>query len=428
MKAGIFIIVDIGTSYIKCGCVTAEHTILVDDQRKFPMVQNQDTFEIDFELFFDTTKELIYDCLADKSIQGLAIEALLITSQANTFVPVDANFNPLCNGIVWLDERANEEADYLTKQLPEYSKYSGFNKMLPGLCASKLLWLKRIKPTIYNSATYFPLINEYLAYKLTHHFYGDTTSFGMTGMYDFHQKTIQHKLLQVLGLTASNFSEIENAAKKSALISKETMLELKTSDRFPVFLCGNDQGASASGAGLTEAGDITINFGSAMVLFSITKNLVIDLTEKQISGKYPIGDTYFLLSYESDFGIKIRSLKEKLFGNGSYNQLFQTYIDFPEVEVGNPYFSDTDLIFNSINDGYQFCAGIIKYYLIQLKIHIESISKQVTINTIFLSGGMTRSSVWLQIIKKELKQTVTIKNQSNAGLVGALNIYLSTKN
>ena len=424
---GIFVIVDIGTSYIKCGCTTAENNILVEDQRKFPMQQSQDTFELNFELFFHTAKELIHTCLAEISIQDLTIEALLITSQANTFVPVDDDFKPLCNGIVWLDERAREEADYLTEQLPGYSKYSGFNKMLPGLCASKLLWLKRNKPRIFKNAQYFPLINEYLAYKLTGKFYSDSTSFGMSGLYDFHQNAINRNLLQILDLTADNFSTIESAAKKGVLISKEIMQEWNMSSGFPVFLCGNDQSASASGAGLEEVGDITINFGSAMVLFSITKNLVTNLRTDQMSGKYPIGGSYFLLGYESDFGIKIRILKEKLFKKGSYNQLFQTYLDYPEIGAGNPCFSDADLNFNSTNDACRFCASIIKHYLYQLKKHIENIEQQVNIKNIFLSGGMTKSTVWLQIIKKELEQTVTIKNQSNAGLIGALNIYLSNR-
>ena len=428
MKKEIFIIVDIGTSYIKCGCVTADHTILVENQRKFPMKQSQDTFELDFELFFDTAKELIYDCLTDKSVQDLSVIALLITSQANTFVPVDADFKPLCNGIVWLDERAKREAEYLTEQLSEYSKYSGLNKPLPGLYASKILWLKNNKPAIFKNAQYFPLINEYLAYKLTNNYYGDTTSFGMSGLYDFHQNTINQELLQTLDLTANNFSEIGDAAKKSSLISKAMKQELSVSGRFPVFLCGNDQSASASGAGLKNAGDITINFGSAMVLFSITKNLVTDLGNDQISGKYPVGNDYFLLNYESDFGIQIQRLKEYLFKNDTYNQLFQTYIDYSKVEVGSPHFSDADLIFVTIKDAYQFCASVIKYYLNLLIRHIANIGQQVKIKNIFLSGGMTKSTVWVQIIKKELHQTVIINNKANAGLLGAVNIYLSNKN
>lgn len=427
MEKEIFLIVDIGTSSIKCGCLTSSADILVDKQEKFPMVQKENSYEIDFNLFFDTVKGLVFHCISKKAVQKNKVRALLITSQANTFVPVTEDFKPLRNGIVWLDERAKKEADYLNTQLPRYADYSGFGQPLPGLFASKLLWLKRNEPTVFQKAKFFPLINEYLAYRLTNQFYTDATSFGMSGMYDFEKKGINDKLLQILGLTKDNFPQIENASIKGVPISKEISEEWKISTRFPVFLCGNDQCASASGAGLKHDSDITINFGSAMVLFSITNKFPINLGAEQIAGKYPIADDFFLLSYESDFGIVIRSLKEKLFELGSYDQFFQTYLDFPEIESRIPNFLEVDLKFNSVKEANQFCAGIIKYYVDQLKKHMRSISQKVDITSVFVSGTITKSPVWLEIIKKEIKHTLIINNHENAGLVGALNIYSSEK-
>lgn len=427
MKKEIFIVLDIGTSNIKCGCLTSADNILTEKQEKFPMIQSRNSYEIDGIVFFGIVKKLIFQCLSEKAVQNRKVKALLITSQANTFVPVTSNFKPLRNGIVWLDERAKNEADYLKAQLPGYQKYSGFGRPLSGLFASKLLWLKKNEPDVFRSAKFFPLINEYLVYQLTDKFYSDTTSFGMSGMYDFVQEDINSKLLQILELTKDNFPQIENAVKTSTLISEEISKEWKIPYRFPVYLCGNDQCASASGAGLKGPGDITINFGSALVLFSITKNISTNLGLDQIAGKYPISSDYFLLSYEPDFGIVIRHLKERLFEDGTYDQLFQTYVDYPEMEERIPDFSDNELEFKTIKEANQFCASIIKYYVNQLKKHIIGIGKKVSINTIFLSGAITRSTVLLQIIKKEVKQTIIVNNQANAGLVGALNIYLSKK-
>ncbi|ASO04633.1 xylulokinase [Arenibacter algicola] len=427
MKKEIFIVLDIGTSNIKCGCLTSGNVILSEKQEKFPMVQSGGSYEIDVILFFDLVSNLILQCLSEKAVETGQVSALLITSQANTFVPVTGNFEPLRNGIVWLDERATCEADYLRSQLAGYSEYAGFGQPLAGLFASKLLWLKKNEPAIFQKAQFFPLINEYLAYRLTHKFYTDSTSFGMSGMYDFIKKDINNGVLQILGLTKANFPKIESAVKRGVLISTEISKEWKIAQRFPVYLCGNDQCASASGAGLKEVGDISINFGSALVLFSITKKFSTNLGLDQIAGKYPISDDYFLLTYAPDFGIVIRGLKEKLFKHGSYDQLFQTYFDYPEVEDRNPRFLVDNLEFNTMEEANQFCAGIIKYYIGQLKKHLAGISQKVGINTVFLSGAITKSTVWLQIIKREIQLKVIVNNQENAGLVGALNIY-SLKN
>ena len=114
MKSGlnerIYLVLDIGTSDIKCGCVDSDYTILAQHQRKFPMEQKQRAFEIDFNHFFNTTNDLIKECLADQNLRCQKIEALLITSQAQTFAPVDGDYVPINKGIVWLDERAEKEA------------------------------------------------------------------------------------------------------------------------------------------------------------------------------------------------------------------------------------------------------------------------------------------------------------------------------
>ncbi|WP_026810571.1 xylulokinase [Arenibacter latericius] len=427
MKEEVFIVLDIGTSNIKCGCLNSAQHILIEKQEKFPMIHNENTYEIDVVLLFETVKTLIHNCLSNKLLQKRKVAALLITSQANTFVPVTNNFIPLRNGIVWLDERAKDEAEYLKEQLPEFSKYSGFGEPLAALFVSKLLWLKKNEPAVFKNAKYFPLINEYVVYQLTDKFYTDSTSFGMSGMYDYVIKDINSKLLQIMGLTKDNFPQIKKSVESSALISNEISKDWEISYRFPVYFCGNDQCASASGAGLKGAGDISINFGSALVIFSITKEFSNNLELHQIAGKFPISNDYFLLSYEPDFGIIVRELKEKMFEAGSYDQLFQTYLDYPDIEERIPNISVNDLEFNTHSEAHQLCAGIIKYYINQFNKHLTSIAQKVSINKVYLSGAMTQSNVLLKIIKKEVKHMIIINNQENAGLVGALNIYLLEK-
>jgi len=419
----IYMVLDIGTSYIKCGCIDPAFNILSQYQREFPMERKEHSFEIDFDLFFNTTNDLISECLADQIAKRSTVEALLITSQAQTFTVVDVDFSPIHKGIVWLDERAEKEAAYLKGQLPDFANATGFNNPVPGLYISKLLWLKQNEPTIFKKAKAFPLINEYLVYKLTGKFYTDVTSFGMSGMYDFRRNSINPELLTILGLTEDLFPTIENAAVKGELISQQMQQEWKLNYRFPVFLCGNDQGASACGAGVKKSGDVNINFGTAMVFYTITKSLVTDLMENQIAGKHPVGNDYFLLNVESDFGIQIHRLKKFFFQEGTYDQLFQTYCDYPDVDEQTPLSDEVAL--NSVEPAYahQFCAGIIKHYLERLNIHFTQICKTIHLKNIFISGGMAQSKVWLEILRSTLEQPCTVNNRANAGLYGAIEIY-----
>lgn len=424
----MYLVLDIGTSDLKCACVDSQYNVVTQYKSAFPMEENGRHYEIDFELFFDRANDLLSKCLSDKKVRYSKVEALLVTSQAQTFAPVNVDFQPLCRGIVWLDERATHEATLLNGQLPDFSQTAGFNRPLPSQYVSKLLWLKQNEPAVFEEARAFPLINEYLIYRLTGEFYSDSTSFGMSGMYDFRQNVINKRIMQILDLTEDAFPEIERAVMRGELICQQIQREWKLNYRFPVFLCGNDQGASACGAGLKQVGDVSINFGTAMVFYAITESLAEKLKKDQIAGKHPVGCNYFLLNCESDFGIQIRRLKDRFFQNEEYDKLFKTYIEYPDIDEQMPFPEDTDLNFVSRAELCQFCAGVIKYYLNRFQFHLAQIQDSVQSKNITMSGGMMLSEVWLDILRRILDQPFTVNNRANAGLIGAVYIYLSNKN
>jgi sugar (pentulose or hexulose) kinase len=424
----IYMVLDIGTSDIKCGCINSQFNVAAQFKREFPMEQKGCSFEIDFDLFYKTTYDLLVECLADPLTDQSMVSALLITSQAQTFAPVNVDFSPIYKGIVWLDDRAEEEAANLKERLSDFVQSAGFKQPLPSQYISKLLWLKQNKPAVFKKAKSFPLINEYLVHCLTGEFYSDSTSFGMSGMYDFRRNVINREILQILSLTEDFFPNIEKAVGRGELISRQIQQEWKLSYRFPVFLCGNDQGASACGAGLQQPGDVNINFGTAMVFYAITDSLAADLTDDQIAGKHPVGDHYFLLNFEGDFGLQIRRLKESFFKNSSYDQFFQTYYEYPDINEQKPLSEDADLSIISEVDSHQLCAKVIKYYINRFRSHLAQILQLVPLKNITMSGGLMLSEVWLDILQSTLNQPFTIINRADAGMLGALYIYLQNKN
>ena len=424
----IFLVLDIGTSDIKCAGVDATHHVLTASRRKFPMVRKGDCFEIDFNTFLKETEQLLKECVVEITGKGYEIKALLITSQAQTFAPVDADFRPLRQGIVWLDERAKEEADFLHEKLPDFARSSGFARPSPAQYVSKLLWLRRHEPDIFTEAQAFPLINEFLAYHLTGKFYSDSTGAGMSGIYDFRSNSLNMDATKLLDLQKKNFPKISDAASSGEYISRQIQKAWEINDFFKVYLCGNDQGASACGAGLQTPGDISINFGSAMVFYTLTPSLVTELTINQIAGKHPVGRLYFLLNYEADFGIQMLKLKGQFFSSGTYDQLFETYFNHPGTEARLPETAMTDSKTFNGPEAHAYCAGVIKHYLNRLESHLAEIRKSVEINNIFVSGGMTRSEVFLRILREAHGLSFNLSRTTDAGIIGAVKIFKQNSN
>src|SRR5208282_5722822 len=97
------------------------------------------------------------------------IRALGISAQGETLVPIDREGTPLRNAIVWLDNRAQQEAELLSKEFDQQSTYriTGQVSIVPTWPASKILWIKRNEPEIFRKTFKYLLVEDYLIYKMT---------------------------------------------------------------------------------------------------------------------------------------------------------------------------------------------------------------------------------------------------------------------
>ncbi|MBD3287333.1 hypothetical protein GF337_00880, partial [candidate division KSB1 bacterium] len=183
-KGSVVIVLDLGTSAFKCGLVSDALNIVAACKHDVQLQKHSGLIEIDFEAAIQTCSALIRHIIGEAAAKRCRPEALIITSQAQTFVPVDRDFKPMITGISWLDTRAGDEADFLSQSIKNIPLKMGYRRPSPMLYSSKLLWLKNYLPEIYRRAHAFPLLNEFIVQKLTGEFYTDYTNFGMTGMLD----------------------------------------------------------------------------------------------------------------------------------------------------------------------------------------------------------------------------------------------------
>lgn len=422
-------VLDTGTAFFKCGSVDCNNEELIcSASEKFELYQNAEICESDFEQCYQTALKVLDRVIPETIQQGYAIPSLLITSQAQTFVPVDEDFNPLSKGIVWLDARAEDEQKYLTEQLPDFQKTAGFSQPFSSLYVSKLLWLKNNKPDIYKRAKCFPLINEFIVYKLTGEFYSDYTNFGMSGILDIRKKELNTRILEILELSADNFAEIKDAVSISYNLKSELKKRFDLKNDLSVYFCGNDQSVSAAGAGIERVGEISANFGTAMVVYTYLDNLPDIITPDQIAGLSPAGAEYFLLNVET-VGNIIDNIKNSHFPQVSYDEFFSKYYIIKDIDLpDNVRVVNGKLIGLDGFDPEKQAGFTVKYFLNRLCFHLSQIEKQVKAEKLYISGGMTKSSVWIDLLKENISRQIILNNSREAGLIGAVTIYKRRKN
>ncbi|MCK4423375.1 MAG: hypothetical protein KAV18_04820, partial [Candidatus Omnitrophica bacterium] len=431
------------TTFFKCGSVAPVGTalkstplygsaknadcnneeLICSASEKFELYQNAKICESDFEQCYQTALKVLDRVIPETIQQGYTVSGLLITSQAQTFVPVDEHFNPLSKGIVWLDSRAEDEEKYLIEQLPDFQKTAGLSQPSSALYGSKLLWFKNNKPDIYKKAKYFPLINEFIVYKLTGKFYSDYTNFSMGGVLDIRKKKLNTKILEILELSADNFPEIKEAVSISYNIKAELKKRFDLKNDVPVYFCGNDQSVSAAGAGIKRVGEISANFGTAMVVYTYLDNLPDVIAPYQMAGISPVAAEYFILSVET-VGNIIDNVKNTCFPEISYDEFFSKYyivkdIDLPDdIKVVNGQLIGLDEFDPDKQAGFT-----VKYFLNRFCFHLSQIEKQVKAEKLYISGGIAKSSVWIDLLKENIDQQIILNNTREAGLIGAVKIY-----
>ncbi len=159
--------VDVGTTSLK-GCVFDETgKEIASVSKAYELITENGFVEFPAEEYYRLFKEA-FDELSEKT----RIDAFAIDTQGETLIFLDREGKPLMNAIVWLDNRAAEEAALIEKQLGLQTVYeiTGQTEVPAGYPAPKILWLKRNRPDLFAKLGKAVLLEDYLLYRLTGEF------------------------------------------------------------------------------------------------------------------------------------------------------------------------------------------------------------------------------------------------------------------
>lgn len=97
--------IDVGTTSVKAGLYDEKLNEIASYSVDYTLISSGDRVEFDADEYIN----LLLDCI-DKASAGYVPDAIAIDTQCETLILADENGVPLRNAIVWLDNRASEEA------------------------------------------------------------------------------------------------------------------------------------------------------------------------------------------------------------------------------------------------------------------------------------------------------------------------------
>lgn len=356
--------------------------------------------------------------------QGLIVRAIGISSQAQTFIPLDEKGRAAAPAVVWTDARAVPEAEEAARILTDFARTCGFVRPSPLQFLPKVMRFCREGA----KARRFLLLNEWIVYRLTGELYGDATNQGMGGFYDISAQVWNERALALGGITAESLVPVAPAAAHSACLNREARRALDL-PAVPVYSCGNDQSCAAVGAGVEDEGDLFCNFGTALVVYALKSQPTEPSAADQIAGLSPLPSRWFLLGVESECGNIVEWLAGLLYPRRGAGGMIEAARKADGLPSALPQFAPLGggrLDIRGLSVGCrreEIARALLEYYAARFgQLLTGVVGGGVRPRRLFAGGGLSRSATWLEFLQHRHGFPLRATAGEHPGLIGVARI------
>ncbi len=180
-------------------------------------------------------------------------------------LPVDASGTPLRPAIIWIDSRADEQAQRLVRRLGGPRVIMAVAGAVPSgkdvIC--KILWLKEKEPQVFRETHKILDVNGYLVCRATGNMIIDHTGAGVTGFLKNKTREWDPLFARLLGIPLEKMPEVRSSIEVVGLLTREAAEEMGLEPGTPVIGGMGDVPAAATGSGALENGDAHVYLGTS---------------------------------------------------------------------------------------------------------------------------------------------------------------------
>ena len=411
---GKFLGLDIGTTSLKAAVFDKDGKRLAVRAVDYTLSTDPVTEYIEFapERYIEMCKSVIDDL----ALECGGIDAISVDTQGETLIVTDEGGNPLYPAIVWLDNRAELEAEAIKKRFGSKLVYdvTGQPEITAGWPASKVLWFKNNKPEVFSRIKKIFMLEDWILYGLTGEFVTEPTIQSSTIYYDIVNGNWWNDMLGFIGIDSSQLPKLVPTAAKVG--------EYKG---IPVVSGMLDQIAGTIGAGVTDGERISEMTGTIMAICALSEEIpeynpdsIIPCHVHAIPGKF------CRILWSSTAGMALKWFKNQLaeeFDFRELDELASPIAPGADGLVMLPYFCgstmpkynpDARAVFAGINLSHtrgHFARAIMEAIAFTLRQDLEYIGTD-KIKEIRITGGGAKSPLWASIkadVTGKVLRTVT---------------------
>jgi len=323
---------DLGTSGVKATLTDLTGRVIASAESRYPVYYTSDGgAEQDVEDWWQGILKTTCEMMAKANVEPAQIAGLSMDAQMAGTVPVDIDGKPLRRVMIWLDSRAQKEADYLVQA-------TGMPFITGKANSAKVMWIKNNEPEIYARTHKFLDCKDVLQFRMTGE-YGTDFSCGIATLY-LNPATMDW-WEDVLGLMDVPVEKLPPLMPSTQVVGKlrpEAASELGLVPGTPVVSGGGDVPCALIGSGAISPGRAHLYLGTSSWIFVSTDSF--DMEAPGVAPGISCEPGMFYLGGEMDnAGGCLKWFVENVLGKedkdaaGSCGQSIFQYMDLKAAET-----------------------------------------------------------------------------------------------
>ncbi|MDO4403563.1 MAG: xylulokinase [Atopobiaceae bacterium] len=223
------------------------------------------------------------------------IAGIGVAGQMHALVALDENDEPVCPAILWNDNRAQFQSDYLNNEVGRQwlSAQTG-NVSYPGFTAPKLLWLREEEPQIFSRINKLMLPKDYINYRLTGKHTTDCSDASGTLLFDVRRRCWSKSMLTICGLRENQMPPVFESYQPIGTLLPDVARELGLPASVVVCAGAGNNAAAAVGTDTVGTGHCNIRITTSGTILVSNDTFMVDEHNALHSFAHADG-TYFFM-------------------------------------------------------------------------------------------------------------------------------------
>jgi D-xylulose kinase len=442
MSTDLVLVIDAGTTGCRGVAFASDGEVQASAYNEFPSsYPHPNWIEQNAEDWWKTI------CASTKAVmnhlaEGTEIAAVSVTNQRETVVAVDENGKPLRPALVWQDRRSTEQCRWIEQNIGAEKIYETTGLTIdPYFTAPKLLWLKEHETEIFENASRYLLVHDYIIHKLTGRTVTEPSNASRTMLFDLEARKWSDELLERFGIPAEKLPEVQPPGTFVNELTTTAANETGLPDGTHVYTGGGDQQCAALGCGVIAPGRVKATTGTGTFCLAYTDDIKLDTEHRRVlCSAHAVEGAYVVEASIFTTGAAYRWLrdnfaKELLDGDLDPYEVLNEEAESSEpgargvtfiphlAGAGAPHWNANAVgVIHGLSLGHtrgDIVRAMMEGVAVELRKNLEVMrSMDLTISELRVTGGGARSILWNQITA-DMTDMPVLKLTEDATALGA---------